>query len=633
MKIQTLSKLLLPLGILAPTVTALVGSIVYVVYGLTSTGAWISFFVSSVIIIFLLRMLLREATPTALIKNNITKAEWYALGLQLLMWILSIYLLRKAQSARAILTPWQVVSSWYFFCFAISMACLLYLGKQSSRLLNVSLIIQSFLLCMVAVIVYRVSYGFDPFIHDAAVKEIMRLGQIIPLTPYYLGQYSIVIVLQTITTVTANVWTKLLVPGMSVLLIGPLMLRWLTKHHGSEKDWGLALVACFFMSVSLFIVTTPQSLAYLFLLLVILWPSPRPTQSEKIIVWLAALAALVTQPIAGIPACCIAAYDSFKKIQKNNTLYKLFLAVLCLALPLAFYFSSVLDSSIAVSLTWPNISWLTNFLPRNPYQDNWWLNASYLFESLRPLLITILIILGAKVSFSNHSFELKRRFFWPALSLVVSSLIASSLNFHFLIDYERSDYPERLLVTAILISLPLLISALRQIAVRLESSSRLVLINVSIIIISLSLANLYLSYPRFDHFYNSHSYATSQADILTVRWIEADAHNKPYIVLANQQVSAAALREFGFAHYYNDLFYYPIPTGGPLYAYFLEMTKAPSKKVIVEAMKKAGVSKAYLVLNSYWWDYKTIAPLSEAIAEKSQDIGNGQNTIYSFSIN
>ena len=512
------------------------------------------------------------------------------------------------------------------------MFCLVYLGRVSSKLLSLALILQSFLLCMVAVIVYRVSYGFDPFIHDAAVKEIMRLGQIIPLTPYYLGQYSIVIVLQNISSVAANVWAKLLVPGMSVLLIGPLILRWLNKHHGSEKDWGLAAVAALFLSVSLFIVTTPQSLAYIFLLIVILWPSPKPTNSEKTVVWIAALAALVTQPIAGIPACLIALYDTVKKIQTNQKIYKLFILSLILVLPLAFYFSSRLDSSIAVSLSWPQLQWLLAFLPNNPHVNSWWINATYLFESLRPLIVVLLIILGTKVSFSSHSSELKRRFFWPAIALLGSALLASSLNFHFLIDYERSDYPQRLLTTSLIIALPLLLSALRQIALYLEKSSRLVFINIAAIIIIMALANLYLSYPRFDHYYNSHSYASSQADLLSVRWIEKDAKNEPYIVLANQQVSAAALREFGFAHYYNNFFYYPIPTGGVMYSYYLEMTKSPTKTVVENAMKKAGVKNAYLVLNSYWWDYKTIAPQAEAIALKSQDIGNGQNTIYVFSI-
>ena len=51
-----------------------------------------------------------------------------------------------------------------------------------------------------------------------------------------------------------------------------------------------------------------------------------------------------------------------------------------------------------------------------------------------------------------------------------------------------------------------------------------------------------------------------------------NAHGvSPYIVLANQSVSAAALLRFGFHTYYGAQFYYAIPTGAPLYQSYLDM--------------------------------------------------------------
>ena len=61
---------------------------------------------------------------------------------------------------------------------------------------------------------------------------------------------------------------------------------------------------------------------------------------------------------------------------------------------------------------------------------------------------------------------------------------------------------------------------------------------------------MYLSYPRFDHYHNSRGFSVGRADINAVRWINDHAENDDYIVLANQQVSAAAIREFGFKKYF-----------------------------------------------------------------------------------
>ena len=54
-----------------------------------------------------------------------------------------------------------------------------------------------------------------------------------------------------------------------------------------------------------------------------------------------------------------------------------------------------------------------------------------------------------------------------------------------------------------------------------------------------------MSYPRIDNYHNTHSFSISDSDIASVQWIEENADDD-YIVLANQQVSAAALSQYGF---------------------------------------------------------------------------------------
>jgi hypothetical protein len=144
--------------------------------------------------------------------------------------------------------------------------------------------------------------------------------------------------------------------------------------------------------------------------------------------------------------------------------------------------------------------------------------------------------------------------------------------------------------------------------------------------------SLYTSYPRFDRYYNYHSYAASQADIDAVRWIANDAKSQDYIVLANQQVSAAALSQLGFKKYYHDnIFYYPIPTSSPLYQYYLDMVyQAPNKKTALAALDLVGAQEVYFVLNKYWWAFPKILAEAEFNADSWQEFGPGEVYVFKY---
>lgn len=615
-----------------PAIIAVVGSIVYFSYGLNKIGSLIAGVISLIIFFIILRQeyLHTETKPVNLL--DIKKEEWIFFVSYTVLWTLSLYFLYKGRSDRPIITPWQVVSTWFFLFYALASTCLFILSRRSSKLILPSLILHSLLFFGVAAIVYKIGYGFDPFIHEAAIKAIEKLGQIIPLTPYYLGQYSLVTVAHTWLNINPALFAKILVPGMAALLIPILIFRWLVRHHGREKSWSLSAVALPALPATLFIITTPQNLGYLFLLIVIFLPSPKASYTEKLLVWLAAIAALFCQPIAGIPALAIAAIDFFENSKFKNNFYKIIIFGLALSLPLALYVFTNLSHSGNATMTFPNLTFLKDLLPENPNQENWWLNFIYLYKGLWPIVITLLTVSGAYLVFKNNLQEIKQRFFWPGIALLIAALISSCLNFHFLIDYERSDYAERIIITAFLIFLPLILISLNSWASRLEKADKKTAVLWGIIIVAASTASLYLSYPRFDHYYNSHGYATSKADIEAVEWIEKDANNKPYVVLANQQVSAAALHKYGFKNYYkNNIFYYPIPTGGELYKYYLEMVNKPDRSSVAKAIELTGVNKVYFVLNSYWWDYKKIAGEAAYISDKTKDIGSGQISIFVFS--
>ena len=160
------------------------------------------------------------------------------------------------------------------------------------------------------------------------------------------------------------------------------------------------------------------------------------------------------------------------------------------------------------------------------------------------------------------------------------------------------------MLVIIIFFIPLFASSLSKIIKKISIENSFIKATWLIIALGLITASLYLSYPRFDKYFNSRGYNTSEDDIKAVNLIKSEASG-PYFVLANQQVSAAALRQFGFNHYFNtnsgSVYFYPIPTGGPLYKYYLDMVyKNPDRDNLEGAFKLTGADESYLVINKYW---------------------------------
>jgi hypothetical protein len=179
--------------------------------------------------------------------------------------------------------------------------------------------------------------------------------------------------------------------------------------------------------------------------------------------------------------------------------------------------------------------------------------------------------------------------------------------------------------------LPIISIAIYNIITRILSQNKFVKYSLLIFLSILITTSLYASYPRLDRYHNSHGYSVSQSDINAVNWIENN-HENNYLVLANQQVSVAALREFGFSKYLkNDVYFYPIPTGGDLYQYYLKMVyEKPTKKTMTEAMEFANINESYFILNKYWWAFPKLLEEAKFEADSWQEIDNGNVFIFKY---
>ena len=211
-------------------------------------------------------------------------------------------------------------------------------------------------------------------------------------------------------------------------------------------------------------------------------------------------------------------------------------------------------------------------------------------------------------------------------ALALSYLISSQILFSNLIDYEQANFSSRILILITIFFLPFIILELQKLLTLILAQKNTVKIIWLIFGIGLISVSLYISYPRFDHYFNSRGYSTSADDVAAVKFINKDT-TKPYLVLANQQVSVAALQELGFDHYYKtsagQIFFYPIPTGGELYQYYLDMVyKNPSKETMTKAKALTGVEEGYFIINKYWFQSSRIINEAKLSAKYWKNINN-----------
>ena len=549
------------------------------------------------------------------------------------------------QTTSAISSPWQIIPNEFFICYFLATLVLLIICWKSKTKKTLILISAHFFLCAsVALIIYPIGYGFDQFIHQATEKIIIEHGAIYPKPLYYLGQYSLVVVLSKIFSVSYIWIDKLLVPMMFALFLPAVIYNSFRKAFNFDKNLSLILALIFLiLPFSSFIVSTPQNLANFFILIIIFASLPHLTGTTKSLLPLIilCLAALAIHPIAGIAALIFLLLIFLsKRLRKNRlnlrarkAILILFLTASSIIFPAIFLINSKL-ANLTVKLSLPKTEEIFAFLYKlkfyfiNNFHPIFDFAYFYKFNFYLLIFFTIIIIALAY----SKKIKLFSAYFFAFSVLLLNFLILKFFfNFKFLINYEKNDYAERVGWLAFCFLIPILLFGIGQFLKKLKKQNILLKIFFLIFACSLITASFYLSYPRADDYETSHFFNTTVADIAATRWIKNDANGKNFIVLANQQVSAAAIREFGFKKYYNNQFYYPVPTSSPLYQYYLQMVNdAPKKEYMAKAAQSVGVELGYFVINKYWWRFHEIVEQAKQTADSYKIINNGEITIFKY---
>ena len=605
-----------------------------------------------------------------------------------------------------LISPWTLVGPRFFILFAIATTLLLwFLQKSKTTKTNLFLIIlHHALILTVALIVFKHGFGFDPIIHQATEQWIAEHGFILPKQPYYIGQYMLVIFLNSLTHLPIALLDNALVPVLSLITVSLITFFSFSRTSRSDNIFPvLALIPL--VPLTFFTFTTPNNLALLIATIVFFWMwyewhETNRTNKTTVFGVILCLVAITIHPFIGLPVLVIylgskyvipsgtrsprraESRDPFVssfKFRVSSFLFPIsYFLFLSLLLPLVFFLNSL---RLSQPLTLQNpLTHLTPFLrifaPPHWYMfDNapilWQLLYSYKL-ALTPLLVVV-IVLGMVACKRNNqqstinnqqktrSLITDHRSFYivTAIALLFSSFLLSTvIKYPDVISYEQNVFSRRILELLLVFSLPFFIIALQRFFVLVRdsrNSKKYPIFNIQYLIfffLSLALTiSWYFTYPTRDPVSLYTGYSIRDADIETVHFIDERNNGvKNYIVLTNQNVASAAVKEFGFAKYFRttegftlsdpdassgeskgEQYFYSIPTGGPLYQYFRKMVyEEPVKKHMLDAMNYTGVDRAYFVHTNYWAPAAAIRDAAKLEADEWWELASGRVWVYEY---
>ncbi len=551
--------------------------------------------------------------------------------------VLTLLLAFQGRTTEAIASPWHILSPKIFLTFGLASLAYLYLILHKSPKYIVFGIssLHFFLTMSLTYIVYKLGYGFDPFIHTTTEKYIFEMGEILPKPLYYLGQYSLVVYLAKITALRLEIIDKLLVLFMATVYLPPLIYHSLQKFFNIRKYMGLAIVGFLIIPYTYFNNTTPYSLSLFFFLATILISIQYFQNKEKtwlFLTFLMSLASLAIHPLVGLPAVVyflLIFAERFNRYwQWGATAFGVLIS------PLAFVIQSKLNNFPIKISDWQTLaekfdysSWFPLVWQHNYYPIK---DIVYAYAFNLKFILLLLALWGFYLLKQN------RVALYPiiiSLILLLNSLIIKyAFDFEALIDYEKQIFANRYLELALIALTPLILYSWQWIFNSLVRNKRTMvkIFAVTIIMFSILIA-YYVSYPRKDDYVLNKGYSVSDADFHAAQTVQTKSTGQPYIVLANQNTSAAALKLFGFQAYYNGHFYYPLPTSSPLYSIFYDMMQnGPRLEKVEQARLLTGVTDVYFMVPEFWHNSPGINDAAKQIADSTFKIDTGRITVHYF---
>ena len=615
------------------------GGLVYGLFGLGLFGLVlsVSLIILSFVILLKIERKYNQPSPAASAGISFIRYDIFSAKIKLLtasyliLASYGFYILFKAGTIKSIVSPWEVVPVIFFAVYFLASGVLAIILSQRNKFNLLLTSLHFFLTYSVIVFVYRLGFGYDYFIHQATLELIDKQGAVDPRPFYYLGQYGLLMIIHKISCLPLSWLHRLLVPLSAAIFLPILSYRvfvgWLKVKFSPHFFFVFLVIPLPFLAF-----TTPQNFALLLLSFVILLGVGLRNYYELALIAILALATLMVHPVAGVPALllllALIARDAEASAWIKRFAFGSIFILSAVLLPLAFY---LFEKPQISASGWSLASLLPALSFAAAGSDNIMMNFVYFYGNNFWVIFMLLAIAGLYLARKFGQLWRLAPYLLIAGGLFIAFALTKILPFNFLIGYERDDYSQRILLVACLFLAPFIILSIVRLIESILEQNLFFKLSWFIFMLLLLSSSLYLVYPRFDRYFNSHGYSVGESDIAAVDWIEQNSQGD-YIVLANQQVSVAALSRFGFKKYYpGDIFYYPIPTGGPLYNYYLEMVyQQPTRETMAKAMALAGVKNGYFVLNKYWTDFAKVLAEAKLSARSWRQFGEGQDYVFSY---
>lgn len=548
------------------------------------------------------------------------------------------YALWHGRTDIALRSPWEVVSGWFFIGFAATLLLHVYatVRERSLSALSFTALLSHYgLVYGAAVFAFRFGYAYDPIIHQAAENYVVAHGKIAPIQPFYIGQYSLVAAAHFISTAPVWLIDRLLLPILAIVSI-PVI-----GYIGFTRGWRLphratyiSLLALTCLPLAELTFTVPHNLTVLYSLWwVLLLPLALQTRGGSLMLSMIAVATCLTHPLLGVPLA-LATAAALLTVRYKKIYIPIIATFLIGGSLLAMLGMYRIQQNLPFLVTHNPFDYISNFISIFEF--------SYSVQHVRPALqlayglIYIIpfgiVVIGAWCAFRYRQVS-------PAVRSTLLSLIGGIIIAIFLVstmiyipgiaDHEQNEFMLRLRYIFPIFMLPLAVTVLYTWLHVQRTVFKVVTLGCMIITATIS---FYFTYPRVNSVTRP-GWNISRSDIETVQGIAQLSHNQPYVVLGNQILAVAGLRELGFDHRLVgddfNMYPYPISMAEPLHPITQEILYQQLNAPALRAIAYMINGSVFVAVHDYW--YRASDIFTEARDSNPDAIYTfGQITVFEF---
>lgn len=292
-------------GVVWWTAFSLVTSFMYVTVGITRATSVIAFSVTTLVCILFARSRFGRIKPTALSKEEQPFGRMPFLILAVAIDLFLLVLFSLVRTDEPLKTPWVFpVSIATFALYGMATCSLVFARTVRFPMMMAGLSLHLFTAFGVALVAFRYGFGYDPIIHQTAERFIMEHGKILPLQPYYIGQYALVTTLSFLTSLSTDLIDRALVPILAAVSLPLIGIVGLVRGYSLSIRTAIGGVLILFtlFPISPLTFTVPHNLSVLYTLWwLFLIPLFGRSLLETTAVIGSSLAALAVHPLLGGP--------------------------------------------------------------------------------------------------------------------------------------------------------------------------------------------------------------------------------------------------------------------------------------------------------------------------------------------